>query len=106
MFSSSNIATKAAPRKNKKQKKFLNKKNAHSIPSTREEPNEDALVILCNGKIPSQQFEELKSILTNPWINDESLKQKFYTGKLRIGRSQNNLYWEECSKIFSETPKK
>ena len=71
------------------------------------EPNEDALVILCNGKIPSQQFAELKSILINPFrINDESLKQKFYTGKLRIGRSQNNLYWEECSKIFSETPKK
>ena len=106
MFSSSNIATKAAPRKNKKQKKFLKKKNPHSIPCT-EEPNEDALVILCNGKIPSQQFAELKSILTNPFrINDESLKQKFYTGKLRIGRSQNNLYWEECSKIFSETPKK
>ena len=94
-------AKKAAPRRNKRNK-LVYKKKDHSIPCT-ELPNEDALVILCKGKIPAQQFAELKSILKNPCTNDESLKQKFYTGKLRIGRSQNNLYWEECSKIFSET---
>ena len=71
---------------------------------TKEEKSNDGLVILCNGKISSKQFEELKSL--NCLVNDELLKQKFYEGKLRIGRSQNSLYWEECSKIFSETPKK
>ena len=72
--------------------------------STTKEDSNDGLVVLCKGKISSKQFDELKSI--NWLVDDASLKQKFYEGRLRIGRSQNNLYWEECSKIFSGTQKK
>ena len=62
----------------------------------------DPLVALCKGKVSSQQLEELKASA----CDEKILLQKFYTGTLRIGISQDNLYWSECATIFAETPNK
>ena len=60
----------------------------------------EGLVSLCKGTIAYRQCEELIALDTH---DEQILKKKFYTGELRIGISQNNLYWNECAKIFSET---